>query len=310
MENSKITCRHLLWGGGRPASGTGFTLIELLVVIAIIAILAAMLLPVSARARGKAQGIQCLNNLKQLSLAWHMYADDSRGRITFASPDSSTPNPTKDRYVWLTGYVDFTPANPSNWNVDLDIKQSPLWVYCGNAGVWKCPGDHSMIKPNSGPFAGQTVPRIRSSICMQVWMGGMAGGMIFNNAGFGPGLSTPPWRVYSKLSDLTDPGPARTLLFLDEREDYVVYANFWIDMQGYPNAPGLLQTSGDMPAAYHNGSGSTSFADGHCEAKRWTDPRTVPPLLQGQLIPDSQRVVASPGNRDLQWLQERATRRM
>ena len=57
-------------------SKRAFTLIELLVVIAIIAILAAMLLPALSRAKRKAQEVQCINNLKQLILGWHAYAQD------------------------------------------------------------------------------------------------------------------------------------------------------------------------------------------------------------------------------------------
>jgi prepilin-type N-terminal cleavage/methylation domain-containing protein/prepilin-type processing-associated H-X9-DG protein len=286
----------MIWEGSRQTPCFAFTLLELLVVIAIIAILASLLLPALSHSKGKAQGIRCLNNLKQLSLAWLMYADDSHGRLPYAS-SNGTPNPPKDQYVWLTGGIDFNPANPSNWNVDWDIKKSPLWPYCGNsAGIFKCPGDKSVITPSSGPFANQVVPRVRS-VGMLVWVGGMTSSTTI----FGTGLASPPWRVYSSLSDLTDPGPARTILFLDERED-AYGANYWLDMQGYPNSPSLFQFAGDIPPAYHNGAGSLSFTDGHVEPKRWMDPRTLNPSPPSIVWP-------SPNNSDIAWLQDHGTRR-
>src|SRR2546426_12793859 len=110
-----------------------FTLVELLVVIAIIAILTGLLLPSVAKAKTKGQGIQCLNNHRQLMLAWRMYNEDNTDNLLYASFSYLSGESYKDPYVWVLGLIDFDPANSSNWDVDRDIKKSPLWPYCGKS---------------------------------------------------------------------------------------------------------------------------------------------------------------------------------
>src|SRR3981189_2253042 len=94
----------------------GFTLIELLVVIAIIAILAGLLLPALARAKMKAIGVQCMNNHRQLAIAWRMYTEDNHDVLLFASGAVVTDTAG----VWVSGNLDFDPGNRSNYDPSID----------------------------------------------------------------------------------------------------------------------------------------------------------------------------------------------
>jgi prepilin-type N-terminal cleavage/methylation domain-containing protein/prepilin-type processing-associated H-X9-DG protein len=270
-----------------------FTLIELLVVIAIIAILAALLLPALKSAKMKAQGVQCMNNHRQLALAWRMYAEDNRDRLLCSSYTGYSGTPS-----WITGWLDFDPNNRSNWDPNEDIVKSPLWQYCGkNLGIWRCPSDKSSVIVN-----GSNKPRIRS-MSMSWWFGGFG-----NEGGYASGTAQilasagAGYNVYSKFSDLRNPGPSRTWVFLDMREDSIDTGNFLTGMEGFsPSNPGAYQFY-DLPGYYHNLACSFSFADGHAEVKRWLDGRTMPPIVRGGQLPDQ---FASPNNPDVAWLQQR-----
>jgi prepilin-type processing-associated H-X9-DG protein len=112
------------------------------------------------------------------------------------------------------------------------------------------------------------------------------------------------------MNDLVDPGPSRTFVFLDEREDVINTGNFFVMMDGFADRPELAGFSTDYPASYHNLAGSLSFADGHVEAHRWADGRTVPPLGKNEMGVRRSGIFSSPNNADIRWLQERATRKL
>ena len=287
--------------GARHYAKSAFTLVELLVVIAIITILASLIAPALTTARLKARGIQCMNNHRSLTLAWKMYVDESRDILPYSSHSPWPFQASENQYAWVQGQLDFDPNNPSNWDVNQDIKKSPLWPYCGqSAAIWKCPADVSSVVVN-----GERHSRVRS-MSMNFWIGGFDGydgGLSGGNYPLGTRGGN-PWRIYLKMGDFLDPGPVNTFLFMDMREDSIDWGNFATDMTGWPDHQEQVGFY-DLPGSYHHRAGGFSFVDGHAEIKRWKDDRTMPPLVPGGGIPDQFR---SPGNRDVIWLQERSTR--
>jgi prepilin-type N-terminal cleavage/methylation domain-containing protein len=247
--------------GGRATSRrAGFTLIELLVVIAIIAILAALLLPTLTRAKAQSQSVYCMNNNRELDLAWLMYAHDNRDRLV---PNQNEDGPEQGQAPgnWLCGFLDWSATTTDNTNLNLVLNPTNAILaqyFASQRNIYLCPADN-YVSPAQGAVG--WARRVRS-VAMNYFMG--------------PGTPERPDKaseygtLYVKLSDMRKCPPARAFVFADEQGDALNDAVLLV----------VLQNGGwcDLPAGYHNHAGCFAFADGHSEIHEWLNPGTCVPV--------------------------------
>jgi prepilin-type processing-associated H-X9-DG protein len=268
-------------------SSQAFTVIELTAVLAMLALLATVAIA-GSRMSGKtmAKSIVCENNLKQLGLAWSIYAVDHLGQLP-PNKDTGSAGKSKVDASWTGGWLDFNSGNTDCTNVALlvDHNRYPFGAYLGTyltrASLFKCPADASTIF-----MAGERAPRVRT-VAMNRFVGKWATPWISQES--------QQYRLYENVEDLVV--PSRVFVILDEREDS-------INSPAFATSPGSQSLLVDFPASYHAGAGNFVFADGHTEARHWVDPRTMPPIAPSVLLPLN---VSQPANPDIAWLNQHAT---
>lgn len=217
-------------------SNAGFTLVELLVVIVVIAVLVALLLPSLGVAKARAQSANCMNNLRQLQLAFHGYSTDEQDRIASNFADRTRSGQDS----WVRGNV-----QSFSDDYEKDITEGALYAQIKSVSVYRCAASRAFVRASSG----EPVPHNRS-YSMSVWLG--------SNVRQAGARRTTEIRQQDKV-----------FVFIDENAISIDNGTFGIHERSKAN------NYWNLPASRHAKGCNLSFADGHVEHWKWTGPYLI-----------------------------------